>query len=254
MNKILALWATPRSTSTAFEWVMSNRGDMTCFHEPYNEAFYYGLDRRHDRYFLADKTLQPTAGLTIHSVHQKLLDLASNGQVFVKDFAYSIMHVADDAFLGAFNHTFLIRDPDKVITSMHSRWPDISLAEIGFDDLHTLFNRIADKEGKAPIVIDSDELLRFPEAGMQAYCDAVGIDHISEALSWADKAEENSGKNPTWNTDEHGFHDSLKASTGLQKQQRNYPPLATSADMLRLYEASLPHYEALKAHTISIDH
>jgi hypothetical protein len=194
---------------------MSNRGDMTCFHEPYNEAFYYGLDRRHDRYFLADKTLQPTAGLTIHSVHQKLLNLASSGQVFVKDFAYSIMHVADDAFLGAFNHTFLIRDPDKVITSMHSRWPDISLAEIGFDDLHTLFNRIADKEGEAPVVIDSDELLEFPEAGMQAYCDAVGIDHIPEALSWADKAEENSGKNPTWNTDEH-----FKNSNGIMRRSQ----------------------------------
>lgn len=257
MNKILALWATPRSTSTAFEWVMENRGDMTCFHEPYNEAFYYGLDRRHNRYFIADKTLQPTAGLSINSVHENLLDLAATGQVFIKDFAYSIMHMANDRFLDEFTHTFLIRDPDKVITSIHSRWPDISLAEIGFEDLHTLFNRIADREGKAPVVIDSDELLQFPEAGMQAYCEAVGIACIPESLSWADKSEEKNGKNgknPTWNTDDHGFHDSLKASTGLQKQKRSYPPLATSADMMRLYEASMPHYEALKVHTISINH
>lgn len=252
MNKILALWATPRSTSTAFEWVMSNRGDMDCFHEPYNEAFYYGLDRRHDRYFLADVALQPTAGLTIASTHDKLQRLTADGRVFIKDFAYSIIHMADDQFLDAFIHTFLIRDPAKVITSMHSRWPDINLAEIGFEDLHTLFKRVADREGRAPVVVDSDELLQSPQTGMQRYCEAVGIPYLAEALNWVQKGEETQAENPTWNTDEHGFHDSLKASTGLEKQKRNYPPLESSPDMLRLYEASFPHYTALKTHKISL--
>jgi adenylylsulfate kinase len=231
---------------------MSNRGDMDCFHEPYNEAFYYGHDRRHDRYFLADKTLQPTAGLTIASTHDRMLRLAADGRVFIKDFAYSIIHMADDRFLDAFTHTFLIRDPAKVITSMHSRWPDISLAEIGFEDLHTLFNRVADREGRAPVVVDSDELLQSPQTGMQRYCEAVGIPYLAAALNWEQKAGENQAKNATWNTDEHGFHDSLKASSGLGKQKRDYPPLDSSADMLRLYEASLPHYSALKAHKLTL--
>ena len=252
MNKILALWATPRSTSTAFEWVMSNRGDMDCFHEPYNEAYYYGLDRRHDRYFHADNRLQPTAGLTITSTHEKLLGIAAARNVFVKDFAYSIIHMADDRFLDAFTHTFLIRDPEKVITSMHSRWPDISLAEIGFEDLHTLFRRVADREGRAPVVIDSDELLHSPQVGMQRYCEAIGIPYLEEALSWVQKVDENQAINPTWNTDEHGFHDSLKASSGLEKQKRDYPTLDSNPDMLRLYEASLPHYTAMKAHRLAL--
>lgn len=29
MHSILALWATPRSTSTAFEWMMRQRGDYS---------------------------------------------------------------------------------------------------------------------------------------------------------------------------------------------------------------------------------
>jgi len=33
MHKIVALWAVPRSTSTAFEWMMRQRGDMDCLHE-----------------------------------------------------------------------------------------------------------------------------------------------------------------------------------------------------------------------------
>jgi hypothetical protein len=44
MNPIYVLWATPRSTSTAFEWMMRMRGDMACFHEPFGEAWYRGDD------------------------------------------------------------------------------------------------------------------------------------------------------------------------------------------------------------------
>ncbi|MEM7209926.1 MAG: sulfotransferase family protein [Pseudomonadota bacterium] len=240
MNKILALWATPRSTSTAFERAMSNRGDMTCFHEPYNEAYYYGEDRRNDRYFKVDPELQTTAGLTITGVHKRMLKLAETESVFIKDFAYSIIHLADEAFLDAFTHTFLIRDPKKMITSMHARWPDLALSEIGYDDLHTLFNRISDREGMAPAVIDSDELLANPVKGMQLYCESVGIKFLPESLSWEKKNE-----NPTWNSDEHNFHERLKESTGLKPQKRDYPPLESSKDMMRLYKASLPHYEAL---------
>ena len=39
---ILALWAVPRSTSTAFEWMMRQRGDFECFHEPFGEVWYQG--------------------------------------------------------------------------------------------------------------------------------------------------------------------------------------------------------------------
>ena len=242
MNKILALWATPRSTSTAFEKAMANRGDMSCFHEPYNEAYYYGYARRNDRYFIQDPTLQPTEGLTIESVQDKMLKLSRSGSVFIKDFAYSIMHKADDQFLDAFTHSFLIRDPEKVLTSMHSRWPDVALDEIGFEDLHTLYNRVADRTGKAPTVIDSDELLDNASGGMKAYCEAVGIPFIAESLNWEDQKVT---ENPTWNSDEHGFHDSLKTSTGLMKQKRQYPALDSNHDMLRLYKACLPHYQAL---------
>ena len=56
----LTLWATPRSTSTAFEWMMRERGDFTCFHEPFNEAYYYGADRRSQR----DADVAPTPGLS----------------------------------------------------------------------------------------------------------------------------------------------------------------------------------------------
>lgn len=247
MEQILALWATPRSTSTAFERVMANRADMACFHEPYNEAYYYGKDRRNNRYFIADPELKASNELTFGRVHEKLTTLARREPVFIKDFAYSITHMADERFLQSFRHTFLIRNPEKILTSMHSRWPDIILPEIGLHELHTLFHRIADRDGKAPPLIDSDELLKFPRETMQAYCSAVEIPFIAKAMQWHKE-----DSNPTWNSDEHGFHDALKQSTGLQKQPRSYPPVESSDDMMRMYEVLKPLYDQLYQYRIPI--
>ena len=112
---------------------MANRGDMRCFHEPYNEAYYYGADRRNNRYYNDNPDLAVNEDLTIHSVHRDLTALIENEAVFIKDFAYSVAHMADEAFLDCFTHTFLIRDPEKVITSLHARFADIILPEISFE-------------------------------------------------------------------------------------------------------------------------
>jgi len=50
VTKILALWATLRSTSTAFETMMRERGDLLALHEPFSRYFYLSEERKSDRY------------------------------------------------------------------------------------------------------------------------------------------------------------------------------------------------------------
>ena len=159
MHKILALWATPRSTSTAFEWMMRMRGDMTCFHEPFGEAWYQGEDARWPR--IGPDSVR-TPGLTFTSVWQTLLSAAREGPVFSKDFPHYIEHLWNDEFLDHFNHSFLIRDPAKVTTSMYRHWPDFLLKEVAFVEQRELFDRLCDRLGAPPPVIDSDDLLEDP--------------------------------------------------------------------------------------------
>ena len=99
MHKILVLWATPRSTSTAFEWMMRMRGDMTCFHEPFGEAWYQGEDARWPR-IKADTPR--TEGLTFDSVWQELKAAAAKSATFSKDFPHYIEHLWNDEFLDNF--------------------------------------------------------------------------------------------------------------------------------------------------------
>lgn len=141
MHKVVALWEVPRSTSTAFEWMMRQRGDMVCLHEPYGEAWYQGEAPLWPR-LEADSLRTP--GLTLNSVTETIRNLASRGPVFTKDFPHYIDHMWDDALLSIFTHSFLIRDPAKTITSMFHKWPDFHEKEVGFPEQRALFDRIAD--------------------------------------------------------------------------------------------------------------
>ena len=244
MQKILALWATPRSTSTAFEWMMRMRGDMTCFHEPFGEAWYQGEDARWPRI----KPDSPrTAGLTFDSVWQTLILSAQKGPTFSKDFPHYIEHLWTDDFLEYFNHSFLIRDPAKVTTSMYQHWPDFVLKEAAFVEQRALFDRLCDKNGSAPPVIDSDDLLENPHGIVEAYCNATGIPFIAEALSWESGDREEVG----W-YDGGSWHDNLRDSSGLKPQARKYIDISDAPDRVQnIYAACLPHYEQLYQYRLS---
>jgi hypothetical protein len=49
-TKPVALWAVPRSVSTALERVFVERGDFKVFHEPFSVSYYYSPERRSDRF------------------------------------------------------------------------------------------------------------------------------------------------------------------------------------------------------------
>ena len=243
MNKILVLWAVPRSTSTAFEWMMRMRGDMECFHEPLGEAWYQGEEPLWPR-ATADSVRTP--GLTIQSVYEGLKKAAEKGPVFSKDFAHYISHLWTDEFLEPFNHSFLIRDPAKTITSMYKHWPDVTMTELGFVEQRELFDRLADQIGKVPPLIDSDDLLEDPHTIVRLWSEAVGIPFLEESLSWEPGARDE----VSW-WDGGSFHENLRNCDGLKPQVRRYVDISEVSDRVKeIYEQVLPHYEHMKQYRL----
>ena len=243
MHKILALWATPRSTSTAFEWMMRMRGDMTCFHEPFGEPWYQGEAPLWPR-LRADSPRTP--GLTFESVWATLQAAAREGPVFSKDFPHYIEHLWTDDFLSHFSHSFLIRDPAKVTTSMFKHWPDFVLKETGFIEQRQLFDRVSERLGRPAPVIDSDDLLEDPAGVIEAYCAAVGIAFVPEALTW----EPGRRDEVSW-YDGGSWHENLRNSDGLKPQPRRYLDITEAPPRVQeIHEVVLPHYRHLQAHRL----
>lgn len=238
---LLTLWATPRSTSTAFEWMMRQRGDFTCFHEPWNELYYYGVDRRSDR----DAHVEARPGHTYAASWEELGGAAATGRAFVKDFVYSVEHELTDERLDGMVHTFLVRDPRRVIQGLARHWPDFTWEEVGFESLHRLHDRIAERTGTPPPVMASDDLLDSTEDTVRAYCAAVDIDFRPEALSW----EEGDRSEVAWYGEGTGpWHDNLRASTGIARPNTEYPPIEDDPRLVEFLERATIHHKALLAH------
>ena len=242
MSRILALWAVPRSTSTAFEWMMRMRGDMTCFHEPFGEAWYQGEEPLWPR-VRPDSVRTP--GLTLDSVRAGLFAAARAGPVFIKEFPLYLDHYWDDEFLSHFNHSFLIRHPLKTISSLQRGWPEVHPKELGFAEQRKLFDRLSDEAGVPPLM-DSDDLLERPEEMVERYCEAVGIPFLPEALHWQPGARDE----VSW-WDGGAFHRTLRDSDGLKPQPRRQIDHDSAPDSVkRLCELALPHYEHMHRHRL----
>jgi hypothetical protein len=169
---------------------------------------------------------------------------AAAGPVFSKDFPNYIMHMADGEFLDHFRHTFLIRDPRKVLTSMYAHWNEFTLDETSIAALHEMFDLVVERYGEIPPVVDSDDLMADPAGVTEAYCDAVGIPFIPEALEW-DRGER---EEVTW----YGgsWHAQLQQSTGLTAQERDYSEIDEVPFLQDMYQRCLPDYEALYPHRL----
>lgn len=251
MNPIYILWATPRSTSTAFEWMMRMRGDMACFHEPFGEAWYQGDDARAPR-LTAASPRKP--GLNFDTVLQKLQAAALKRPVFSKDMPQFTDHLWRDDFLSQFEHSFLIRDPAKVLASLHRSWvksgndEGFTRNEIGCDEQRRLFDLLSTRFGKTPVVIDSDDLLENPAVMVEKYCDAIGIPFIAEALSWEPGSR---GEVLWYDGDDSIWHETLKNSDGLKAQPRKSIEVNQLPEKLQtLYQDFLPHYRHLHSHRL----
>ncbi len=246
MHKILALWAVPRSTSTAFEWMMRQRGDMDCLHEPFGEAWYQGEDPLWPRFKDGDVT---TPGLTLDSVWQDIQARAARGPVFLKDFPHYINHMWTPPFLAQMTHAFLIRDPAKTISSMYDKWPDFDEREVGFPEQRALFDLLWALNGTPPPVIDSDDLLENPEGMVRAFCEAVDIPFLPEALSWEPGGDPS--EHSWW--DGGSFHHNLAKSTGLVPQKRKYVEVNEApVRVQRVHRRMKPHYDHMLQHRIRL--
>ncbi|HYI60633.1 MAG TPA: hypothetical protein VEW93_02380 [Acidimicrobiales bacterium] len=230
-HPVRALWAVPRSASTAFERMMIERGDHAVLDEPFSAVYYHGPDRRSPRF----PETEPDA--TVPAIIAEVEALAASGPVFVKDMAYH-PGPALDALLGAWNSTFLIRDPRWSIPSMARIWPDMTDEEAGFTALSRAVETLR-AAGTEPLVIDSHDLCREPEAVVGAWCDTMGLAAAPDALTWE------SGMRPEWER-WRDWYGATSRSSGFLAPPDGSPPAPQDARIAALVERNLPVYEELR--------
>jgi hypothetical protein len=236
MMKPIALWAVPRSLSTAFERVFVERDDLEVLHEPFSASYYYGEDRLSDRY----SDVEPEAEYNYDRVLADVLKPRQK-RVFLKDMAYHAKGIMNPEFISKFVNTFILRDPKYVLSSLYKMWPDFTLEETGYEELYWAF-RYATEAGEDPVVVDAMIFSEDPVGILSAYCERVGLPFRPGALSWEP------GEVEEWKSWE-GWHEAAQQSTGIERAERRDPTLPEELE--EAYEHCLPYYYTLAAHTIS---
>ena len=215
------LWAPPRSLSTVFEKCMSFVDDIQIINEPYNSAAANnpetvkklgegGLHNFVDNFMSnIDKTevapnLQGVAwddSQCTPAWVKSLLEGPFPGKkvVFSKDL---ILGIKDQFHMipKGYRHTFLIRNPTKVLISrsknMVKMMPPAEGQEINllqmpkvmmeiYNPLLDLVEYVKKNEGETkPVIIDADDLQNHPESIVRQYCEVVGIPFKKSLLEW----------------------------------------------------------------------
>jgi hypothetical protein len=235
-NKPIALWAVPRSISTAFERVFVERDDFEVFHEPFGDSYYYSEDRLSDRY----SNVEPEAQYNYRNVLASILGPCQK-RVFVKDMAYHAKPLIDREFVSHFANTFIIRDPKYVIASLHRMWPDFTLEETGFEHLYHLFRLATEVDPEGVVVVDAMTFTENPVGVLSTYCEHLNIPFQPDSLSWESEDV------PEWERWDE-WHEKAQQSTSIERAERKDPTLP--AELQEAYDYCLPYYYQLAAKAI----
>jgi hypothetical protein len=242
---VFALWSAPRARSTAFFRSMLERGDLLALHEPLEGLMYIGETEVEGRTFNSPGSLLAW-----------LRDQTQDVKVFMKETTDSSaleVVVADRRFLAEARHAFLISRPEEIAASMYAvtttfdpPYRAIRLEDIGLEALHELHAAVRDAGGHPPIVIDSDDLVARPAATLAAYCAAVELPFIPEALTWEPSERREWTRSARWHTD-------VSASAGFEQRARRGTHTVDASDELARFAAHhLPFYDQLRAQRLDI--
>ncbi len=104
---------------------------------------------------------------------------------YQKHMAHHLLPMIERAWLDRLTHAFLIREPDEMLASLIKPYPEAGLADTGLPQQCEIFDRVADRIGRAPPVVLASDVLKNPRAMLEALCEALDIAFLPAMLAWA---------------------------------------------------------------------
>jgi hypothetical protein len=243
MHPIVALWAHPRSLSTAIERIFIERGDFVVMHEPFSEL-YYMLEGRANA---VHADFDATNLASYETIRSRITEAARQKSVCFKDMCYHCHdHLKkDDSFLRRITNVFLIRDPRQAIASHFAKNPDVTCEEIGYEAQASIFRQVWDLTDKQPLVIDADDLQQDPAGIMETLFRRIGFEHLANAMHWQP------GHHEQWDTWKQ-WHQEVAESDAIHANRTAYAKTVDNEPLLAKYYAHhLPFYQKMLSARIS---
>jgi hypothetical protein len=171
-------------------------------------------------------------------VAQCIAPHATKPLVYQKLMTHHMLDGFDLGFVTRLTNAFLIRKPGKVLASYVQKWSEVDLDAIGFVQQARIFERVADHLGRAPAVVDADDVLADPRGTLNALCTACGIAFDDAMLHWP------AGPKPFDGVWAPHWYQAVWASTGFGAPSAKAPSLP--GELQRIADQARPYYEQLE--------
>nr|WP_137678408.1 HAD family hydrolase [Parerythrobacter lutipelagi] len=240
MTVRIAMWSGPRNISTAMMRSFGSRADCAVSDEPFYGAFLKDTGEAH-----------PLAAGTIADMDcdwQSVL-AAQSGEApggeavwYQKHMPHHMVGPVTIGDMPDHRHAFLIRAPERVVASYQKKNELRRTEMLGFAQMRRYFEAEADRLGKAPPVVDSDDILADPSGILWELCIALGITWDPAMLKWQQGPLPEDG---IWGSH---WYDKVNRSTEFGEPLGDLPEL--DGEYARVADECRADYEALRQHRI----
>jgi hypothetical protein len=241
----IAMWSGPRNISTAMMRAFENRPDTVVIDEPFYAAELAATGRDHPMRaeVIAAGPTDPAA--VVARLLGPLEDAGKPGAtvLYQKHMTHHMLAIFPRDWIDRVTSAFLIREPERVLASYTRTWEDVSLEAIGVPQQVEIFERVADRLGRAPPVIDTADVLADPRGTLAALCGACAIPFSEAMLAWPAGRRTSDG---VWAA---AWYAAVERSTGFGPPDRRPLP-ALDGPLARIAEAARPAYERLRGHRL----
>lgn len=232
----IAMWSGPRNLSTAMMYAFGARRDCAVMDEPFYAAYLArtGLDHPMRPEILASQPTDPA------EVVARLLGPipAGRAHLYQKHMTQHMVAGIPRDWMQAVENVFLIRHPARVVASFDVKYGGLTLADIGFLQQAELYDGLV-AAGRRPVVVDSADIRREPEAMLRRLCAALDLEFDPAMLHWP------AGGHPSDGVWAPHWYGAVHRSTGFAAAEGDLPQ--PRGGLAEVAEQALPVYRRLEA-------
>ena len=239
----IAMWSGPRNISTAMMRAFGARPDCAVTDEPFYAAYLVATGLSHP---MRDEVIasQPA---NWRKVAETLVGAAPGGKAiwYQKHMTHHMLPEFGREWSDELVNAFLIRAPAAVLASYAQKRGDFTLEEIGLPAQAALFDRAADRLGRAPPVVESQDVLADPRGMLTSLCEACRVPFDAAMLTWEP------GRRPSDGAWAPAWYEAVERSTGFAPPRREACLEDLPHALRPVAEAAQPIYERLARYRLA---
>ena len=237
----IAMWSGPRNLSTAMMRSFGNRADCAAvMDEPFYAAFLAASGKQHP--MRAEVLASQPRDWRAVARACGTAEVAAGRILYQKQMTHHMLPEFGLDWMDVVDHAFLIRAPERVVASYAARREAVSVEDLGFGRQAELFDRVAQRLGAAPPVVDAEAVRADPAGVLRRLCGALGLGFDQGMLGWPAGPRASDG---VW---AGHWYAAVVESTGFAAPEPVPPPLG--GRMRGIAEAARRDYERLRDHAL----